>query len=87
MRIATEEEAMSKRLNDNHQIFLKGAYMPDELLKVILRGIGHTARQERKRGNHSGATGWLMIAIGIILLPIPIIGIPLMVIGIWKACK
>jgi hypothetical protein len=61
--------------------------MPLDPVTTVIQAIGHAARKERQKGNHSGATGLMLIGFGIFTLPIPILGIPLIIMGIWKLCS
>jgi len=56
-------------------------------LRAVTQTIGHMARQERKKGNDSKASGWMLIGFGILTLPVPLIGIPLIFMGIYKLCS
>jgi hypothetical protein len=56
-------------------------------MRIVMQSIGQAARKERLKGNESGATGFGLIAFGVLTLPIPILGIPLILMGIWKLCS
>jgi len=61
--------------------------MSVDLGRAVIQSLGNAARKERQKGNHDGATGFMLIAFGIFTLPIPILGIPLIIAGICKLCS
>jgi hypothetical protein len=58
--------------------------MSVDLGRAVIQSLGHAARKERQKGNHNGATGFMLIAFGIFTLPL---GIPLIIMGICKLCS
>jgi hypothetical protein len=61
--------------------------MPVDPVRAVIQSLGHAARKERQKGNHSGATGLGLIALGIFTLPIPLLAIFFIIMGICKLCS
>lgn len=54
-----------------------------EIANHCAKESGHAWREGHKRK----ASGFALIAFGLVLLPIPFVGLPMIGYGIWKLCR